>query len=135
MTGIGQDGASSFRQTERFIQFTKRKQARVARDLRSVEFELEFSIKLNTKCLFSPVTQWMPLSKWPETLALQGKHARIMPLRSIHLGNPGLAGGIGEKHHQTRQQNNVDGIGGVEAGRVATGSVLCRVVQEDIAGD
>ena len=31
----------------------------------------------------------MPLSKWPETIALQGKHARIMPLRSIHLGNTG----------------------------------------------
>ena len=31
----------------------------------------------------------MSLSKWPETLESQGKQARIMPLRSIHLGNPG----------------------------------------------
>ena len=35
-------------------------------------------------------TDWMPLSEWPETLESQEIHARIMPLRSIYLGNPGL---------------------------------------------
>jgi len=35
------------------------------------------------------VTHWVLLSRWPETLDSQEKHARIMPLRSIHLGNPG----------------------------------------------
>jgi hypothetical protein len=89
MTQVGQHGASLLRQTERFIKFTKCKQAGVTRDLRSVEFELEFAVELNTKCLFSLVTHRMPLSKWPETLDSQEKHARIMPLRSIHLGNPG----------------------------------------------
>jgi hypothetical protein len=61
----------------------------VARDLRSVESELDLAIKLNTKCLFSPVTHRALLSKRLETLESQGKHAQIMPLRSIHLGNPG----------------------------------------------
>ena len=46
-------------------------------------------IKLHTKCLFSPVTHRVLLSKWPQTLESQEKHARIMPSRSIHLGNPG----------------------------------------------
>ena len=32
----------------------------------------------------------MPLSKWPETLESQGKHARIMPSGALHLGNPGF---------------------------------------------
>jgi hypothetical protein len=89
LTRVGQHGTSLFRQTECLIQFTKRKQARVARDLHSMEFELELAIKLNTKCLSSPVTHWMPLSKCPETLESHGKHARIMPSRARHLENPG----------------------------------------------
>ncbi len=32
----------------------------------------------------------MPLSKWQKTIELQGKHARIMPSRTLNLGNPGL---------------------------------------------
>ena len=89
LTGFRQQEARLLSQTERFIQFTKRKQARVTRDVRSVELKLELAVELNTKCLLSPVTQWVLPSKWPETLDLQEKHARIMPLRSIHLGNPG----------------------------------------------
>ncbi len=44
---------------------------------------------LHTKCLFSPVTHRVPLSRWPETLESQGKRAQIMPTRTIHLENPG----------------------------------------------
>jgi len=56
------------RHTECYIQFTKGEQARVARDLRSMESAFELSVKLDAKCLFSPVTDWVLLSKRPETL-------------------------------------------------------------------
>ena len=44
----------------------------LAGGLRSVELELQPAVKLNAKCLSSPVTPWTPLSKRPETLGLQG---------------------------------------------------------------
>lgn len=42
-------------QAGRFVEFAKREQASVSCDLRSVEYELEFTIKLNTTCWFSTV--------------------------------------------------------------------------------
>jgi hypothetical protein len=56
VTEVGQHRVSLLRQTERFIQFTKRKQPCIARNPRSVEFEPEFAIELNAKYVFSPVT-------------------------------------------------------------------------------
>ncbi len=81
-------------QTECFTQFMKRRQSRVACDLRSMELEFEPAVKLNTRSLFSPVTHWMPLSEQPETLELLGEHARIMPSGPVHLGNPSWNGFI-----------------------------------------
>ncbi len=52
-------------------------------------FEPELASKLHTKCLSSPVTHWVPVSQWPETLESREKHGRIIPLRSRHPGNPG----------------------------------------------
>ena len=54
-----------------------------------MELKFELTVELNAKCLFSLVTLWIFPSKWPETFESQGKHARIMPLRTLHLGNPG----------------------------------------------
>ncbi len=88
LTRVGQYGASLLSQTECFIQLTKRKQPCIARDIRSVKFESEFAVELDTKCAFSPVTHWMPLSKWQITTESQGLRACIMPSRTIHLGNP-----------------------------------------------
>ncbi len=57
-----------------------------------MEFEPELAVKLDTKCLFFPVTHRVLLSKWQETLETQGKRTRIMPSRTLHLGNPGFTG-------------------------------------------
>ena len=72
MRQVGQNRASILHQAERFVQFTKRKQTSVTCDLRSSEFELEFAVELNTKCLISLVAHWVLLSKWPKTLNHRG---------------------------------------------------------------
>jgi hypothetical protein len=54
-----------------------------------VEIEPELAVEPHTKCPFSPVTHWMVLPGWPKTLGSEGKGARIMPSRTLYLGNPG----------------------------------------------
>ena len=55
--GLWRDKVPQARQTSQAQKL--RAETRVARDLRSMEFELKLAIKLHTKCSFSPVTQYL----------------------------------------------------------------------------